>query len=532
MSQHSNHRSNVPRTVVVWCPDWPLVAAGADPAVPAVVMSGVTSSARVSAGTTAARQAGVRRGHRLRDAQRYCPDVVVFPDDPDGQARAFEPVISVIEDKCPRVEVVRPGLVAIPARGPSRYYGSELAVASVVRDAVLGEGVACAIGVADGTFAANLAARSAWGDAADSAGGDSDGVRIVSSSATADFLAPIPVTVLDLPDLPSVLIRLGVRTLGDFAKLAAKDVLARFGGEGAIAHRLASGLVGRPAAARSPGEDLSVEDEFDPPASQSEPVVFAAKRLADELHAGLGSRGLACVRFEVEVTTDDGCSRSRLWRHDGQLSSLAVAERVRWQLDAWRSAGVLKGSLTHLRLAPDDVVIDAGRQLGLWGADSSDSEIDADIDRAATRIQVMLGHEAVARPMPSGGRGPGEQIVKVPWGDSAEPALPPDRPWPGRVPAPAPAVVHPEPVPAAVLEGNGDQVVVSGRSTVSSSPDRLVVGGATRQVDSWTGPWPVWEHWWNDSGRRFARFQLVTDDGHAWLVRVERGQWSVEAEYR
>lgn len=508
----------VSRTIVVWCPDWPLVAAGADPSVPAIVMS----SGRVTAGTEAARVAGIRRGQRLRDAQRYCPDVIVHADDPEGQARAFEPVVALVEDACPRVEVVRPGLVAVPARGPSRYYGGEQAVAEIVRDAVLGKGVACAIGVASGAFAANLAARSAWDDAATSA----DGVMIVPAPATAEFLAPHSVLTLDLPDLAAVLIRLGIRTLGDFAKLTAKDVMGRFGAEGAIAHRLASGLAGRPAAPRPPNEDLSAETTFDPPAEQSEPVVFAAKRLADELHTTLGSRGLTCVRVEVEATTDNGSSWSRLWRHNG-LSSLAVAERVRWQLDAWRTAGVLQGAVTQLRLAPDDIVVDTGRQLGLWGHDT----LDEDVDRAATRIQVMLGHSAVTRPVVSGGRGPREQIVQVPWGDVAGPSLPPDRPWPGRVPSPSPSVVPPQPLPAQVLDADGDQVTVSGRSTVSSPPDRLVVGGATRAITAWTGPWPVWEHWWGDSGRRFARFQMVTDDGQAWLIRVENGQWAIEGGY-
>lgn len=512
------------RVLAVWCPDWPLVAAGADPSISAIVMSG----GRVMAGTEAARAAGIRRGMRLRDAQRYCPDVLVHADDPDEQAREFEPVVAVIEDVCPRVEIVRPGLVAVPARGPSRYYGGERSAAEAVRDAVLGRGVACAIGGADGSFAANLAARSAWDDAAD--GGDGDGVMVVPSSSTAEFLAPHPVSVLETPDVAAVLVRLGIRTLADLAALPAKDVMARFGAEGALAHQLASGRAGRPAATRPPGEDLSVETEFDPPVEQSEPAVFAAKRLADSLHAELGSRGLACQRVEVEATTDDGESRSRLWRHDGLLSPLAVAERVRWQLDAWRTSGVLTGPVSRLCLAPDGVVVDTGRQLGLWGHDT----LNEDVDRAATRIQVMLGHAAVTRPVLSGGRGPGEQIVKVPWGDVSDGAglsRPPDQPWPSRVPLPAPAVVPSELVAVTVLDASGDQVTVSGRSVASSSPDRLVVRGAPRVITAWTGPWPVLERWWSADGRRFARFQVVTDDGDAWLLRIENGTWFIEAHY-
>ncbi|WP_129668577.1 DNA polymerase Y family protein [Phytoactinopolyspora endophytica] len=504
-----------PRALVLWCPDWPLTAAGADPAVPAIVLT----SGQVSACTAAARATGVRRGQRLRDAQRYCPDVMVLDEDPEGEARAFEQVVAVIEETCPRVEVVRPGLAAIPARGPSRYYGGEQVVGSMVRDAVLSQDFVCAVGVADGTFAANLAARAAF---------DDDGLRLVPSSSTAEFLAPHPVSVLEMPELTGVLVRLGIRTLGELAALPPRDVLARFGSEGAVAHRLATGQEARPPAARTADEDLSAHLEFGPPVEQSEPVVFAAKTLADQMHAKLAERGLACVRVEVEAGTADGETRSRLWRHDGLLSSLAVAERVRWQLDAWRTAGQLTGNLTHLRLAPDQVVIDTGRQMSLWGQ----SENDEQVARAATRIQVMLGHTAVTRPRLAGGRGPVERVVRVPWGDSVVPALPADRPWPGRVPQPSPSVVPPSPRPARVLDAVGAHVAVSGRSVVSAPPARLIVGKEEHAVTGWAGPWPVREYWWERSRRRrCARFQVSTDDGRAWLLAVEDGQWSVEAVY-
>ena len=511
------------RTLVAWCPDWPVVAVGADAGTPAAVVSG----GRITACTAAARESGVRRGQRLRDAQRRCPVLSVHPEDPEGEARCFEQVAAVVESFCPRVEVVRPGLCAVPARGPARYFGGEQVLVDLIREAVVQHGFECAVGVADGVFAAALAARK--GPA---------GV-VVPVGEAARFLAPYPVSVLDvartLPDLDLVglLGRLGIRTLGEFAALPAGSVLTRFGVDGAVAHRLASGLEPRPPATRPPGEDLTAVMRLDPPVEQSEPVVFVAKSLADELHANLAARGLACVRVEVEVSTEDGRSRSRLWRHDGLLSSTAVAERVRWQLDAWRtdapgSPDALVGGVVSLRLAPDQIVADAGRQLALWGQ----SMVDDRVERVATRLQAMLGHAAVTVPMFAGGRGPGEQVLRVPWGDQLEPRLPAAGPWPGRVPSPAPAVV-PSPVPAAVTDAAGQPVTVSGRCEVSSPPCRLSVdGGPALVVAGWTGPWPTLEHWWDAVlARRRARFQLATADGRAWLLLVDRGRWLIEAGY-
>jgi protein ImuB len=513
------------RTLVVWCPDWPVVAVGADADTPAAVVAG----GRITACTSAARESGVRRGQRLRDAQRHCPGLAVHAEEPQVQARCFEQVASVVESFCPRVEVVRPGLCAVPTRGPSRYFGGEQVLVDLVCAAVTARGFECAVGVADGVFAAVLAAQ------VEPAG------IVVPSGETARFLAPHPLSALSvvriLPDeleLVGLLHRLGIRTLGKFAALPSGDVLTRFGVDAAAAHRLASGREPRPPATRAPGEDLAAVLKLDPPVEQSESVVFAAKSLADQLHANLATRGLSCVRVEVEVTTEDGRSRSRLWRHDGLLSSSAVAERVRWQLDAWRvdepgSADALVGGVVLLRLAPDQLVQGSGHQLALWGPGVADDRID----RAATRVQAMLGHPGVTTPVLAGGRGPAEQVLRVPWGDRLEPRLPAEGPWPGRVPEPFPAVVHSSPVPVAVTDVDGRPVTVSGRSEVSSAPAALSLsGGPTLAVIGWTGPWPSVEHWWDtELARRHVRFQVCTADGRAWLLVLHRGRWQVEASY-
>jgi protein ImuB len=469
----------------------------------------------------------------------WCPD---WPDQGTEGARAFEQVVAAVEELCPRVEVLHPGACAIGARGPARHFGGEEILARKIIDAVACCGFACQVGVADGVFAAQLAARAPRAEILDAA-------LIVAPGKTPAFLAPQPVGSLEDPELADLLPRLGIRTLGEFARLPAIEAGNRFGAEGALAHRLARGLDPRPLVPRPPSADLSVSIEFDPPAGQSEPVVFAAKALAEQMHAGLASRGLACVRVQAQVTCADGQELTRLWRHDGLLSALAVAERVRWQLAGWhpvrgdaeRTAGEggageggageggAVGGITLLRLVPDQLVRATGRQLGLWG----DAVVNDRVARAALRVQAMLGHGSVVRPLLAGGRDPAEEVTPVPFGDAADPALPAGRPWPGRLPAPAPATVYPVPLPARVIDASGATVTVTGRALVSAPPARLSAdGGPLLAVTSWAGPWPVTERWWRPEGaRRRARFQLVADDGSAWLAAVQDGQWLIEASY-
>ena len=475
-------------------------------------------------------------------------------------ARLLEQVIAVVTGFCPKVEVVEPGVCAFGARGPARYFGGETALAARIIAAVADLGVESRVGVANGLFTALLAARLADpATAADPTRANrSRAILVVPSGETAQFLAAQPVSVLAARDLAGLLKRLGLGTLGDFAALPARDVASRFGDAGECAHRLARGLESRPLAARPPLADLSVAQEFDPPEARAEPVVFAAKTLAERLHAGLAARGLTCVRVQVRATWADGRESSRLWRHDGLLSAAGVADRVRWQLDGWRptsgdpapgdpapshpapshpapgggaaDAGQYpQGGVAVLRLAPDLLVRAVGQQLALWG----ETVVSDRVARAAMRVQAMLGHEAVLRPVTGGGRNVAEQVTPVPFGEKREPRLAADPPWPGRVIGPAPGLVYPTAREAEVTDDAGEIVTVSGRCVVSAAPARLAVPGEPpRRVTGWAGPWPLSERWWDPAAaRRRARFQLATDDGRAWLAVVQDGRWLVEAGY-
>lgn len=505
------------RTLVVWCPDWPVTAAGIDGS---TVPAAVVFANRVVSCSAAARREGVARGLRRREAQGRCPELVVLEQDESRDARAFEPVVAAVETLCPRVEVIRPGVCAFATRGPSRYFGGDEVVARLVVDTVASStDVKCHTGVADGPFAAGLAART-------------DGGRVIEPGATQRFLAPFPVSALDRPELADLLGRLGIRTLGRFAALPAARVLARFGPDGELAHRLARGLDERPLVARTPPPDCTAAAELDPPAESAEQAAFVAKALADQVHDELRRRALACTRILIEAETEHGEHLARVWRHDGALSAAAIAERMRWQLDGWLHGSAAErptAGITLLRLVPDEVRPDTGRQDGFWGGAT---RADERAGRAMARVQGLLGPEAVSTAVLVGGRSPAERVELVPWGDarSVDDA---GAPWPGQVPAPAPAVVHLAAVPAQVVDAAGTSVAVSGRGLLTGEPVRLSIdGGRWSDVVGWAGPWPADERWWDPPAhRRRARLQLLLADGAAHLVAVEGGRWWVEATY-
>ena len=155
------------------------------------------------------------------------------------------------------------------------------------------------------------------------------------------------------------------------------------------------------------------------------------------------------------------------------------------------------------------------------------------VARAAMRVQAMLGHEAVLRPVLGGGRDVAEQVNDVPFGEKRQPRLAVGAPWPGRIMGAVPGVVYPFAREADVTDDAGDAVTVTGRCVISAAPAWLAADGVPPlRITGWAGPWPLSERWWDPAAaRRRARFQLLTDDGRAWLAAVQDGRWLIEGGY-
>ena len=172
-----------------------------------------------------------------------CPHLLA-EDESGAVLRSFLRVIEATEAYCPWVTVVGWGICSLPARGPARYFGGEEKLAMALAEATAAF-APVEVGVADGLFAALLAARARC---------------IVPPGATPEFLSPFPLAVLDRPELAELLDRLGLRTLGDFAALPESHVLGRFGADGVACHRVAGGRSGELTGLRQPVAARRVEE--------------------------------------------------------------------------------------------------------------------------------------------------------------------------------------------------------------------------------------------------------------------------------
>lgn len=508
------------RSLVMWLPDWPVLAYRREAARPprADTPVAVFENNTVVACSAAARAQGVRRGQRRRDAQALCPSLVVIAADPVRDARVFAPVVALIEERAPGVQIVRPGLCALRARGPARYYGGEDEAARTLVRLLVAEGFTDArASVADGVFTAEHAARVTRAD---------EPVRVVPGGQAAAFLAPLPVTALEDPDLASLLARLGVHTLGEFAAMPVERVRERFAERGARLHALASGRDSQPVQPRTPPPELRREVAFEPPLELADQIAFGMRVAAEEFIARLGEQNLVCTEVRVVLSGERGERSERVWLHPGSFDAGAVVDRVRWQL-AEDGRGIFGSGVAGVSIEPEAVDEASHHVKGLFGAGP-----DERVHHALSRVQAMLGHRAVVTPVVGGGRWLAERQVLVPWGDRAVTAKDRAWPWPGSLPDPLPATVYPEPRLVEVTDVAGASVTVGDRDALSAPPAILDAGGRRMRIREWAGPWPISERGWDPLRRRRAhRFQVVDDDGGAWLLVVEEGEWRAEGRY-
>lgn len=219
--------------------------------------------------TGAAERAGIRPGMRLSEALATCPDLQLVEQDPAEVEEEWERLLRRLEDTGVAVEPVEPGCAYFETRGIERLAGGLEAALTRALDAV-GPEWEPRVGAASRRFAALAAAAVAR----------PGHTVVVDDGETRLFLEPLPLHLLPLgPERREELAELGVKRLGELARLPGGAVADRLGADGAEAWRLASG-----------DDDGSVEPRR-PPSELAESLCFP-EPIANELTLG---RALAAL---------------------------------------------------------------------------------------------------------------------------------------------------------------------------------------------------------------------------------------------
>jgi len=324
---------------------------------PAALAPAETGEPRLGAVNAAAEALGVQGGMRLGEALATCPQLELVERDPAAAEEAWEEILRRLEDAGFAVESAAAGCAFFETRGVERLYGGlEQALKRAL--AAVDAWWDARIGAAERRFAA-LAASSVARPGQ---------LLVVSGDRLAEFLAPLPLSLLPLPpERYAELEALGVRSLGQLAGLPAPAVADRLGPDGRRAWGLARGGTAARIRGRRPPAELFESMEFPEAVGNELTLRRAFGALLDTLLARPERRD----RFVRKVALAARLVGGGSWRRTVTLRE-PTADRERIRAALGPKLADLPAPVVELRLELVALTEPNGQQLELLAAGAED----------------------------------------------------------------------------------------------------------------------------------------------------------------
>lgn len=356
-----------------------------------VVVGGTQRRGVVCAASYEARRFGVRSAMPTVQAYRLCPDAVFLPPRFGEYEDFSRRVMRILRDVTPLVEPISLDEAFLDVRGARRRLGDAPTVAALVRTRVRDEtGLTASVGVASTKFLSKIASDLS----------KPDGLLVVEPGHEVAFLAPLPVSRLwgVGPATQAKLERIGVRTIGQLARLSEATVVAALGrSHGAHLHALANNVDPRAVVPDREAKSIGAEETYPYDLVERAEIDRETVRLADRVASRLRRAGLSARTVTVKVRAPDFSTITRartLPRPTQRLAEVVEAARdLLDQLDLRPGVRLLGLSCSHLG-PPEAVPLTLDLALGDRD-DPARRDRDDAIERAVDEVRARYGDRAV-----------------------------------------------------------------------------------------------------------------------------------------
>ena len=251
-----------------------------------VAVGGVPGKGRgvVTAASYEARKFGVHSGMSLIQAQRLCPNCLFIPGRWERYTEASKKFMNILADFSPFLEPGGLDEAYLEVTGFESLHGSLKAMGEKIRKRIRDEiGIAASIGLAGSKIAAKVASKAA----------KPDGMIEVPVGGEAAFMAPQPIG--RMPGVGEVteksLNALGIRTLGELARMPADSLSSRFGSYGEMLKMHAQGIDRSRVYPPSEAKSISTERTFDHDSRDREFLEATLRYLSEQIGARLRRYG-------------------------------------------------------------------------------------------------------------------------------------------------------------------------------------------------------------------------------------------------
>ncbi|MEX2081044.1 MAG: DNA polymerase IV, partial [Dehalococcoidia bacterium] len=273
---------------------------------PVVVAGGLGARGVVSTCSYEARAFGVHSALPVSAARRLCPQAVYLECDFAYYAPASTSFHAILRDYTPSVEPAGADEAYLDVKGSERLFGDGPTIGADIRRRVRDEiGIAASIGVSSNKLVSKVASDAA----------KPDGLLVVAPGEEAAFFAPRPIRDLPMvgPKMAEALANIGVRTIGDLARMPIESLVARFGSHGRELYHRSRGVYDAPVlSGRADAKSVSREITFDNDVADPDRLRAVLRNEADRVAADLvrQSRGARTVNLKLRFPPFETLTRS------------------------------------------------------------------------------------------------------------------------------------------------------------------------------------------------------------------------------
>lgn len=344
-----------------------------------VVVGGAGARGVVAAASYPARARGIRSAMPMATARRLAPDLVIIPGRIQRYREVSRQVMALLGDVVADVEQISVDEAFIDARPARRLFGPPDQIAELLRRRIREElGLPSSVGGSVSRAVAKIA----------SAYAKPDGMLIVAADRTADFLAPLPVSVISGigPNAVKALERIGVRTVGDVRDVPASTLARAIGPQSVQVARLADGSDRTGLGHRVRDKSLGTERTWDEDLTDPLEVRRRITVMADDVARQLRGSGFVARTVVLKLRSPDGTTITRSATMDQPTSS---GERLRehvvalWERERTRMPRVRLAGVRATQLAGSGP---AGEPRELTGRSAGWQDLEAAMDRARDRF--------------------------------------------------------------------------------------------------------------------------------------------------
>lgn len=250
------------------------------------------------------REKGIRSGMPISQAYRKCPEAVYLRPDFPYYGRVSDEVMRILKGFADAFEQVSIDEAFLDVSSRVRDFDEAEALARRIKEEVKGRtGLTCSIGVAPNKSIAKIASDMQ----------KPDGLTVVRPEEVNDFLGPLPVSAIPGVGMKTeaILEQMGVKTVGDLARMTPSDLTRAFGRGGLWLWAVARGVEEMPVEERAEPKSFSAEHTFEENVDDWGVVLKSLRALVDDVYWRVRDDGYLFRTVGVKVRFEDFQTHTR-----------------------------------------------------------------------------------------------------------------------------------------------------------------------------------------------------------------------------